>query len=113
MMHRAAFTIPLLTPALFLSGCSSYSASETVASAPEQPIQEREVSAGGQCNARGLQSWLQTTATQDLGAHLLKESGARSLQWIPPEARVTADLRYDRLRVSYDYEMTIKRIACE
>ncbi len=76
------------------------------------PVREKLVSEAGQCDAGALQSWVGSTATQDLAKHLLSESGARRFQWIPPRSQVTADYRRDRLRVSYDDEMTITRIAC-
>ena len=89
-------------------------------SAPKDDVQSapppmREIESGSQqlCDAGALQSWIDSTATQDLGAHLLRESGAKQLQWIPPRSQVTADYRRDRLRVSYDDEMAINRIVCQ
>ncbi|WP_379554364.1 I78 family peptidase inhibitor [Qipengyuania sp. DGS5-3] len=84
--------------------------------ASETGIAERELVRGdqGTCNARGLEdAFLAKYATQEIGAELLKQSGARTLQWIPPRTQVTMDFRQDRLRVGYDDMKEINRIVCQ
>lgn len=102
-MHKTAalIALPLLT------------ACATTQEVAEPVVEDREVGQSGTCDARSIQAFVGDTATQDVGAHLLKESGARVLQWIPPDSAVTMDYRRDRLRVGYDYEMTIDRIVCQ
>lgn len=64
------------------------------------------------CNADAVQSLVGQTATPDLGAQLLKGSGATTLRWVPPRTAVTMDFRPDRLTVSYDDALKIDRISC-
>ena len=64
------------------------------------------------CNAMSAQARLGSLASQELGAQLLAETGARTLRWVPPRSAVTMDFRPDRLTVGYDDEMKITRISC-
>lgn len=66
----------------------------------------------GSCNADHVQHHLGQRATQERGATLLKESGARVLRWVPPRTAVTMDFSPDRLTVSYDDNTAITRLAC-
>lgn len=97
MMRLAA--IP--TGLSLLAGC-------VTAPASERPLPASE----GQCDATSLSSAVENLATSDLGAHLLAESGARSLRWIPPRSAVTMDYRSDRLNITYDDDYRITRIYC-
>ena len=92
-----------IAAALPLAACSS---SETPpASTPTPPIEAA-------CNADAVQSLVGQTATADVGAQLLKGSGARTLRWVPPRTAVTMDFRPDRLTVAYDDALKIERISC-
>ncbi len=64
------------------------------------------------CSPDAVQSLIGRTATADVGAQLLKGSGARTLRWVPPRTAVTMDFRPDRLTVSYDDALKIERISC-
>ncbi|WP_366932630.1 I78 family peptidase inhibitor [Sphingopyxis sp.] len=64
------------------------------------------------CNADGVQSFVGQTATGEVGAQLIKGSGATTLRWVPPRTAVTMDFRPDRLTVSYDDALKIERISC-
>lgn len=93
-----------LAAALPLAACA---ASEAPAeTAPPSP------SAEAVCNADAVQSLVGQTATADVGAQLLKGSGARTLRWVPPRTAVTMDFRPDRLTVSYDDALKIERVSC-
>lgn len=88
--------------ALFVAGCSAgYGQAE---SAPP-PLAES-------CKADGAQAFVGRAATAELGAHLLRLTGARTLRWVPPRTAVTMDYRGDRLTVSYDDNRIIERISC-
>lgn len=52
------------------------------------------------------------TATADLGAEMLKASGATTLRWGAPGTAMTMDFRQDRLTVSYDEKMVVTSARC-
>ncbi|OBV11183.1 I78 family peptidase inhibitor [Erythrobacter dokdonensis] len=64
------------------------------------------------CNAEKVQSYVGKQANADTGATILKQSGARTLRWGPPNAAWTMDYRQDRVNVQYDAGMTIGQITC-
>ena len=92
----------LMLGALALAGCSaSYGKAESTPPPPPEP-----------CKADGAQGFVGSTATAELGAELLRLTGARTLRWVPPRTAVTMDYRADRLTVSYDDNRIIDRISC-
>jgi len=92
----------IATSAALLAGCA------TTADGGEMPVREP----GGECEASGVQSMVGQRATAELGTRLLRETGATTLRWVPPNTAVTMDFRADRLTVSYDAQMMIERISC-
>ncbi|MET0372253.1 MAG: I78 family peptidase inhibitor [Sphingobium sp.] len=66
----------------------------------------------GVCDNGSLASFVGQTATADLGAAMLKASGARALRWAGPGMAVTMDFRQDRLTVAYDEKMIVIRASC-
>lgn len=64
------------------------------------------------CNAAPAQYHVGHDATQSMGEAILKDSGARTLRWGPPNAAWTMDLRQDRVNVRYDANMKIIDITC-
>jgi hypothetical protein len=64
------------------------------------------------CNAAPAQYHVGNDATQSMGEAILKDSGARTLRWGPPNAAWTMDLRQDRVNVRYDANMKIIDITC-
>jgi hypothetical protein len=64
------------------------------------------------CNAAPAQYHVGRDATQSMGEAILKDSGARTLRWGPPNAAWTMDLRQDRVNVRYDEKMKIVEITC-
>ncbi|MEE4317032.1 MAG: I78 family peptidase inhibitor [Erythrobacter sp.] len=64
------------------------------------------------CNAEKVQSYVGKQANAVTGAAILKQSGARTLRWGPPNAAWTMDYRQDRVNVQYDAGMTIGQITC-
>jgi hypothetical protein len=66
----------------------------------------------GTCAAEPAQIRVGQTATADIGAELLRLSGAQTLRWVAPHMAVTMDYRFDRLTVTYDAGMTIVGITC-
>lgn len=64
------------------------------------------------CNAAPAQYHIGHDATQSMGEAIVKDSGARTLRWGPPNAAWTMDLRQDRVNVRYDERMKIVEITC-
>jgi hypothetical protein len=64
------------------------------------------------CNAAPAQYHVGHDATQSMGEAILKDAGARTLRWGPPNAAWTMDYRQDRVNVQYDENMKIVKITC-
>lgn len=64
------------------------------------------------CNAQPAQYHVGHDATQAMGTAILKDSGARTLRWGPPNSAWTMDYREDRVNVRYDDKMKITGITC-
>lgn len=92
-----------IAAALPLAACA---ATETRADATPPPPTEMT------CNADAAQSHVGQTATPDLGAAILKATGARTLRWGPPRSAMTMDYRQDRVNIFYDDAYKIERITC-
>lgn len=73
-----------------------------------------DMASGGamMCKAESAQSQVGQKATQTVAAAILKDSGARTLRWGPPNGAWTMDYREDRVNVRYDEAMTITEITC-
>lgn len=99
-MKRLA-PLPAIAAAFALSACATTGAEE-----PASPPVEAE------CKAEAGKPYVGQKATAEVGAALLKATGARSLRWVPPRSAVTMDFRPDRLTVSYDDDMVIERVSC-
>ncbi|KPQ33059.1 MAG: Peptidase inhibitor I78 family, partial [Porphyrobacter sp. HL-46] len=90
-----------------LAGC----ATTTDGAAPGQ-VASGETTMPMICNADRVQGYVGGQADQAAGAAILKDSGARSLRWGPPNAAWTMDYRQDRVNVQYGETMKIERITC-
>lgn len=64
------------------------------------------------CNAEAAADYVGRQATEATGEAILKDSGARTLRWGPPNAAWTMDYRQDRVNVQYDAQMKILKITC-
>lgn len=92
-----------LAAAAGLGGCAAGSADTAPDAAAGKPMN---------CDAAKAQSHLGQSATQAVGTAILRDSGARSLRWGPPNGAWTMDYREDRVNVRYDAQMTIIEITC-
>lgn len=79
---------------------------------PTDPAPVPPVDNGGECNAAAAQGHIGHQATAEMGAAILKDSGARTLRWGAPNSAWTMDYRIDRVNVRYDANMTITEITC-
>jgi hypothetical protein len=96
----------LIGPAMLpLAACTTVSAQE-----PSDP--EPTVVGAGECRNEGLERFTGQPATAELGAEMLRVSGATRLQWIPQGTMVTMEFRSDRLRVSLDANNRVERARC-
>lgn len=75
---------------------------------PPPPVEEARMT----CNATPAQYHIGHSATQSMGEAILKDAGARTLRWGPPNGAWTKDYRPDRVNVSYDENMKIVQITC-
>jgi len=91
--------------AISLAGCASTGGDAAPGQATPPPAQMV-------CNADPAQYHIGHDATQAMGAAILKDSGARTLRWGPPNAAWTMDYRQDRVNVQYDEKMKIVAITC-
>ena len=68
--------------------------------------------AAATCQAEPGQSFVGRRATAEVGAAVLRATGAGLLRWGPPRSAMTMDFREDRVTVAYDDAMTITRVSC-
>lgn len=95
-MIRFALTIP----ALLVAGCATVAADEPA------------VAGAGECRNEALAQFTGQPATQELGSAILRESGAKVLQWIRQGDAVTMDFRADRVRVQLDGSNRVEAARC-
>ncbi|MEE1876630.1 I78 family peptidase inhibitor [Altererythrobacter litoralis] len=69
-------------------------------------------SSAGICNAEAAQGHVGHDASAAMGAAILRDSGAGTLRWGPPNSAWTMDYREDRVNVRYDQAMKITEITC-
>lgn len=93
-----------IAAALPLAACMSNEA--PAGSTPAPPPGEMT------CNADAAQSYVGQTATSDVGAAILKATGARTLRWGPPRSAMTMDYRQDRVNIMYDDASKITQVTC-
>ena len=64
------------------------------------------------CSADAAASFVGQTASVDVGAAIIKATGARTLRWGPPRSAMTMDYRQDRVNVMYDDASRITQVTC-
>ncbi|WP_205480650.1 I78 family peptidase inhibitor [Sphingomonas arenae] len=90
-----------LAPALLLTACAT--------AAAEQP---QVVGSGGECRNDGLAQFTGQLATAEVGAEILRVSGARTLQWIEHGMMVTMEFNSSRVRVQLDASNRVESARC-
>ena len=66
----------------------------------------------GSCHNKGLSQFVGQPASQDLGARMLRESGARIIRWVPKGGIITMEFSADRLTVSLDGSNRVETARC-
>lgn len=80
--------------------------------ATDAPAESTPPPAAMKCDAGPAQTYVGQTVTSDLGAAILKATGARTLRWGPPRSAMTMDYRIDRVNVMYDDASRITDVTC-
>ena len=73
---------------------------------------EAPLPAGGKCHAEGLEQYVGQTGSAENGAAILRESGAKTLRWIPHGSAVTMDYSEQRVNVKLDPQSKIEGVTC-
>ena len=68
--------------------------------------------AGGKCRAEGLERYVGEAGSAENGAAILRESGAKTLRWIPHGSAVTMDFSEQRVTVQLDPQSRIEAVTC-
>lgn len=87
-----------------LAACTSAYGGSDAPPAPAAPK--------GTCDAAPAQYHVGHDATAAMGAAILKDTGAQTLRWGPPDSVWTMDYRVERVNVRYDRDMKITEITC-
>ena len=82
------------------------------ACATAEPIPVRGETPGRACDDSNIQQFVGQQATSDLGAEMLRVSGAAILRWVPHGTAITMEYRSDRLTVYLDRNNRVERISC-
>ena len=93
--------IIIVAAAAIVSGCVTVEPT----AAPGSP-------SGRVCSADSLSQFVGQSATSEVGAEMLRISGAGTIRWIQPGMAVTMDFRQDRLNVQLDEQNRITDISC-
>jgi hypothetical protein len=67
---------------------------------------------GRKCDASKAQKLVGRQSSKEVGAEVMRLSGAGALRWVPHDGVVTMDYREDRVNVHLDKGNRIVRIAC-
>ena len=100
MMSRLAASALLLSAA----GCMTTPAANDDTPPP--------VMGAGECDADAAQGLVGQVATAELGAEVIRLTGARALRWIQPGQAVTMDFRSDRVNIKLDAQNRVEAITC-
>lgn len=98
-MRNAAFLF--LLPSL--AACTVATSHQTADGLPPVPAS---------CNGAVLAQFVGQPASQDLGARMLRASGARILRWVPKGGAVTMDFNPSRLTVQLDGANRVESASC-
>jgi hypothetical protein len=73
---------------------------------------EAPLPAGGKCHTEGLERYVGQVGSAENGAAILRESGAKTLRWIPHGSAVTMEFSEQRVNVKLDPQNRIEGVSC-
>lgn len=82
------------------------------ACATAQPIPPHGGSSGYVCNNSGLGRFVGQPATSEVGAEMLRASGARTIRWVRPGQAITMEFSAERLTVHLDANGRVESASC-
>ena len=97
-MREVAFSASAL--ALLVASCAT----------PAPPAASPEL--GGTCQAVDQSRYVGREGSSELGAELLRDSGAKLLRWAPHGSIITMDFSPDRLTVRLDAQSRVEAANC-
>ena len=77
-----------------------------------EDIPVRGATPGFTCRQQAFEEFIGKVATSEIGAQLLRASGARTIRWVQPGTMVTMDYREDRLTVRLASNNRIVTSSC-
>lgn len=92
-----------------LTALSAVSLAACMVTPPGQPGTGDPV---GSCRNEGLDQFVGQPASQELGARMLRESGARTIRWVPKGGIITMEFSADRLTVMLDGSNGVEAARC-
>ena len=93
--------LPILAPAALPLVACTIAESEPIDGLPES-----------NCRNEPLAQFVGQPASDDLGARMMRASGARILRWVPKGGVVTMDFSPDRLTVQLDGSNRVETARC-
>ena len=66
----------------------------------------------GSCRNDGMDRFTGHPASQELGAQMLRQSGARTIRWVPKGSIITMEFSADRLTVLLDGSNRVESARC-
>ena len=66
----------------------------------------------GSCRNDGMDQFTGQPASQELGAQMLRQSGARTIRWVPKGSIITMEFSADRLTVLLDGSNRVESARC-
>lgn len=96
---------PLALVLAALAGCNA-------AELPSGGIDVTHPDGDGICRQGGVQRFVGSKASDELGMEILRASGAKRLRWGGEDTAFTMDYREDRVNVIYARDGTIVKITC-
>lgn len=93
----------ILLSLLPLAACTIATSNQTADALPPVPAN---------CRSDALAQFVGQPASEDLGARMLRASGARTIRWVPKGGAVTMDFSPTRLTVQLDGSSRVETASC-
>lgn len=99
--------LPLIA-ALALSACADHAGANKGSMAVDPPARVSRLA----CKASAGDAFIGKMVSEEIGAQIMAQSGARSLRWLAPNTAMTMDHRFDRVNVFFDDDRIIRKVSC-